>query len=377
MQKKRILFVIIIVIVILIISSYGYFVLKENSGDEFLVGKSKMISEGTDSQNNPKISGNYVVWYTSRYSDIMLYDISTGKLEKVTNDSEFHWNPDVSGDKIVWSTGGLGNNEIGYEKNTDIFLHNITTKETRQLTNETHGQWNPHVFGDIVVWNDGRNDNDYNKSGVHSNIDVYLYDLRYDMEVQITSNLSNQWCWSIYDNVIIWMDERYNTNSLSKNDTLFFYDLNLDSDNDGLSNYLEDTNLPNASGRPHPDPAEKRVSESILGKIGTVDIDGLNIVWTHTNQSEHQSDIYLHNLSTELTTRITNNSEYSLQCAINGNRIVWASRSVVYSYDLMDRKETKVTSDSQYAMVPDIYGNYIVYEGKENYVLSIFLFEID
>jgi beta propeller repeat protein len=238
------------------------------------------ITVDPTAQVNPEIHGNYVVWKDMRNnegdlkdfpdnynSDIYLFDLSTGTEKQITTNDQSQFDPDVSGDHIVWldyrsgkpevylynlNTGteiqisknngdctdcgieqtnvywravqenksmlfkydistqvvieldlGLRDNEIindyrftrdeivwsgskAQDENSDIFYYNLATNEKAQITiNETY-QYGPVIQGTAIFWTDLRNDpdgvqwcscKDPPNEELYDNWDIYWFNL--------------------------------------------------------------------------------------------------------------------------------------------------------------------------------------------------------
>jgi beta propeller repeat protein len=127
-------------------------------------------------------------------------------------------------------------------------------------------------------------------------------------ETRITTNKSSSENPAIYNNKIVWQDDR--TGNLD----IYILDLSTKSQ-------IHTTNL---SDQLNPD------------------IYGNNVVWEdHRNGN---SDIYLQNLTTKKQTRITTNDFWDSLPAIYGNKIVWervtgsSGASNIYMYDISNKK---------------------------------------
>jgi TolB protein len=161
-----------------------------------------------------------------------------------------------------------------------------------QITRNESGQKDPAIYEDKIVWQDERN----------GNWDVYVYNLSTSTETRITSNESNQTRPAIYEDRIVWQDKR-------------------------------------------------------------------NENW----------DIYLYDLSTQKETQITDESADQINPAINKERIVWQDKRNgnwdIYLYDLSAQKETQITTNKSDQIEPVIYGDRIVWQDERD-GREIFLHEL-
>jgi TolB protein len=163
------------------------------------------------------------------------------------------------------------------------FLDDQLSLNESQITNNESGQMDPAIYEDRIVWQDERN----------GNWDVYIYNLSTSTETQITTNQSNQTGPAIYEDRIVWQDKR-------------------------------------------------------------------NGNW----------DIYLYDLSTQKETQITNELADQINPAINKDRIVWQDKRNgnwdIYLYDLSTQKEIQITTNKSDQMKPVIYGDRIVWQNEHD-----------
>ncbi|MGD2250723.1 MAG: hypothetical protein PVF58_20185, partial [Candidatus Methanofastidiosia archaeon] len=100
--------------------------------------------------------------------------------------------------------------------NADIYGYNLTTKEEFQITTDRGNQYSPAIYEDVVVWTDERRGN--------SDIFGYNFNSRYNSttktpkppnfyphgEFQITTDASTQQYPAIYGHIVVWTDYRNN-----------------------------------------------------------------------------------------------------------------------------------------------------------------------
>jgi len=143
------------------------------------------ISPSTYNQNQPAISGRYVVWqdWSTGNADIVLadlnsrsvdlnsgkYDVNSNKVKVICKDLGDQENPDISGNYVVWEDWRNGN--------ADIYMYDISAEKEYQLTSDSSDQKRPKISGNIVVWEDNRN----------GGSDIYALDLRNLREIQLSA----------------------------------------------------------------------------------------------------------------------------------------------------------------------------------------------
>ncbi len=365
------------------------------------------LTNDTLSQGNPAIYGNRVVWTENTLEggianwEIFLYDLSLNGEEakiRITNNDSYQLNPEIYGDIIVWEDNRNGNYDIYmYDLTVDSDKDTIPNyldedddgdgtpdmsdldddpAEIRITDNPSH-QEEPAIYGTKIVWVDKR----------YGNMDVFIYDLISGQEAIIaglneigTPDPNNpdklifplQTNPRIYGNKVVWQDDRF------ENVEIFMYNLSMDSDEDGVPNYLDDD-------RPAPDPAEELIT-SDFEDDSYPSIHGDLIVYSRMD------NIYLYDLRTKTEYRLTNSSseqKIDRGCSIYGTKVVWAydnGSKDIYRYDLaLDSDEDgtpnyrdidttypdpalqRVTYESEkYSMKPVIFTNKIVWVDKRN-----------
>ena len=214
----------------------------------------------------------------------------------ISNEAE-QGNPDIYGDRIVWQDSRNGGSGYSWDPtgNWDIYMYDLSTSTETQITTNNSTQKLPAIYEDRIVWEDNRN----------GNWDIYMYDLSTSMETRITANESNQSEPAIYEDKIVWQDDR-------------------------------------------------------------------NGNW----------DIYMYDLSTSKETRITTNETNQSDPAIYGDKIVWVDEvriddpeiavdpyfsinNFICVYDLSTSTETRLHSGLR-IWNPSIYGDIIVWDEEDS-----------
>lgn len=163
--------------------------------------------------------------------------------------------------------------------------------ETRITTNEFDQQV-PAIYGDRIVWVDARNKQvDSLNNDIDENYDIYMYDIYTPEEIQITTDKSLQSYPALYNDRIVWVDNR------SGDWNIYIKD---------LSTSTEMQITANKSNQYSPD------------------IYGDRIVWY--DERNGKGDIYMYDLSSSTETQITSNESNQQIPAIYGDRIVWQDR---------------------------------------------------
>jgi beta propeller repeat protein len=154
--------------------------------------KESQIGDKQSAKTNLRVDGKYVAWIDSRHggSDVYLYDIGTKKERRLTDGTTEAAELELSGNYVAWSGKHGGK--------SDIYLYNINTgEEVRVSTSGEAGK--PTVSTSYVAWEDRRN----------GNVDIYYYDIKSGRERAAVTALGHQTNPSIYDDQIVYQDERY------------------------------------------------------------------------------------------------------------------------------------------------------------------------
>jgi beta propeller repeat protein len=167
-------------------------------------------------------------------SDVYLYDFSTRQEIPICPDPNDQIYPAVYNDKVVWADNRNVENIHGKYHNWDIYLYNMSSGEQVQLTTDIGEQTKPKIYEDKIIWNDygkGRdiskiylmdlsnNTTTYIKNGSVPDIyretmvfgkaeDIYLYNISTGEEYVICNDTRGQYSPKIYENIVVWIDER-------------------------------------------------------------------------------------------------------------------------------------------------------------------------
>jgi len=194
----------------------------------------------------PKIYGDRIVWQDinapNTLGTIYLYNITSGVETQVSDNTEYNYNPTISGNNVVWTDCGIF---PGCSSNSAIYLYNISSGVTTQISDGSSYQDYPAIYGNRVVWLDSRNPTNQiyingttpgsetvvdatgttqNSPAIYannvvwqdcggdttcsSNSAIYLYNISSGKTTQISDGLSTQQNPAIYGNRIIWQDNR-------------------------------------------------------------------------------------------------------------------------------------------------------------------------
>ncbi|MBC7327385.1 hypothetical protein H5T87_04640 [bacterium] len=160
-------------------------------------GKEIPICTRPGDQSDPAIFQDRIVYVEiqSGNSDIYMYDLTKKEEIRITNTtdaSELY--PAIYADKVVWVVLGT----------YDIYIYDIATKQAKVIGN-THGDPGraPSIYGDKVVWMDWR----YGDPDISKNPTIFMYDLSKQQEIQLTYSL-DQWSPAIFEDKVVWIDSK-------------------------------------------------------------------------------------------------------------------------------------------------------------------------
>jgi beta propeller repeat protein len=129
-------------------------------------------------QANPRVSGDVIVYEDynagASNSDIVGYHISTSTSFVIASGADSQTQPDLDGDNVVWVDTSSGADQI--------WTYSISTGATRQLTNSAGHKLQPRISGTRIVWADDRN----------GNLDIYSYDLSTGIEDMMVGGPGDQ-----------------------------------------------------------------------------------------------------------------------------------------------------------------------------------------
>lgn len=256
----------------------------------------------------------------SRYY-VYMYDISTGKVTTIASNEEGLFKPSIYDNRVVYTSYENGNG--------DIYMYDIATGETKQITSDPYDQDVARIYGDAIVWDDSRSEH-AKGSRATDRQDVYMYNLSGGVESSVIRTRLPDRFPDIYENSIlveIYLEGAYGN--------IYVYDL--------LANNLEGiTSEPFGHDQP-------RIYKD-------------KIVWYTLDTF----DIYVHDLSTAETRKLTEESGREMYPNIHENMVIYqrlsANKSDIFAYDLYTQEEIQVTDTLEFSeTTPDIYDNKVVF----------------
>jgi beta propeller repeat protein len=390
-------------------------------------GQESNLTDDYYSQGKPAIYGNFVVWNENLFEngtsnwEIFLYDLSVNTdnddfpnyLEnsstggrpdpdpariRITYNASDQLGPEIYGNRIVWEDNRYGNfdifmydlsedtdgddipNYIDSDDDGDSILdvndEDPDLAEIRVTEHPAH-QEKPSIYRNKIVWVDTR----------YGNKDIFIYDIVTQKESLVAgySEIPSphpidplKFIWpqqdypKIYGNLIVYEDDS------DGNNEIYVYNLSLDSDFDGIPNYLD-------SDRNMTDRGLRITNNSIA--------DYRPSIYKNTVAYTRSDNIFVFDLNREMEYKVTESSPtqkiYNRPCSIYGTKVVWTyddGGKDVYIYDLAEDSNTngipnymdsvvpspdpaliRLTNESEpQIMLPAIYSDKIVWQDSRN-----------
>jgi len=164
--------------------------------------KERRLTSSTSTEGGElSISGNWVVWKDNRYveplvehppkapdnNEIYVYDLNANREKRITTSQANDCSPAISGDTVVWVRQSDFNQ-------ANIFAYDLKYGRETQISHSSYAahQFLPSIHGNCIVWSDaraslGNTSNDVILNGRQGQTDIYLFDLKTQQEIQLTS----------------------------------------------------------------------------------------------------------------------------------------------------------------------------------------------
>jgi beta propeller repeat protein len=158
------------------------------------------ITHSSQSQINPRTDGRYVVWQGREISgnwDVFIKDLTlpNGPKALTFNPVLDNVNPVLDWPWIVYQVRSTINTSNPWQ----LFAQNLASAQTFQVSPSTQDEIDPDVRAGSVVWQDFRNPG----AG-----EIYLANLVSSNVRRMTTNLFGKYNPTLYDNWIVWADNR-------------------------------------------------------------------------------------------------------------------------------------------------------------------------
>ncbi len=288
------------------------------------LGTEHQLTTGTAIQESPELSGAQLAYADHKFErtvgqgvdaetlfDARVHDLTSGADVNLTPDHTALGRPAISGDRVVWSDYGNGTNRgfryrnlatgqqrrldaspgaqprlsgdlLCYEYRGRIHVHTLGTGREVVVSPAGASASACDISGRVVVWQDMRNGHDP---------DIYAYDLDARRETRLTVTGTDQTLPRIDDGVVVWQDAVGATDS-----DIFAMDL--------------------ATGRLTQVSSDESVQRS-------PDIADGRIVWTDEGDGRDNTEIYLYDVASRVTTRVTRPDGWGSNPTVSGDRIAY------------------------------------------------------
>jgi len=228
------------------------------------------------------------------------------------------------------------------------------------ITTDSSPKGNPDIFGNKIVWDKREGPNNYN---------IYMYDLGSDGKfdpgadtgiTKITNVNSNSQFASIYQNKIVWQDDR----EQPYRPHVYIYDLG-DDGNFGTSDDIKTIKTLKISG--------------IDGEFNEIDGDfpyskiwqrqtkiyGDKVVWNNRNGFISTQN-YWYDIQNKNMQYVNPSTGRQGWPKIYANKIIWEENNDIYIYDIDNGKINQIASGSAVQRDADVQGNKVVYVEDHN-----------
>jgi beta propeller repeat protein/parallel beta-helix repeat protein len=154
---------------------------------------------------------------------------------------------------------------------------------------------------------------------------------------------------AIYNDLIVWQDNR------DGNWEIYAYNLSLDSDGDGIPNYMETLQIED-------DPASTRITCEPSVQYNP-DVWGDTVVWTDIRNGN--SDIYAYTFSNLTEWAVTMQPANQMHPRIEGDHVVWSDdrngNNDIYMLNISTGETSRLSTIDWYDFAPDICNNKVVW----------------
>ncbi len=322
----------------------------------------RLTSEAQD-QHRPTVSGSRIVWQDDYAGKSRIYGLKIGAAPvRLTDSSGNDRLPRIDGGIVVFERRSAP----GALVDSDIWMYRFSTGAASVVSNNAGAQYGPDISGDRVVW--------YQFNAL-TGWDIMIKDLSTGSVYQLTKDPGRSLNPRISKNHVVWTDDRF------EQFDIFSYDLNEDSDGDGIPNYREDS-------KPWPDPALLRLTSG-AAKDDKPDIDNGRVVWRSFQGDEYK--LYWYDLAAPGAgvrwVRTVRGVGAKPSITISGNRLVFTDVPAgadpnlnvdLYTRNLVSGLTTRVTSYGYRQEAPELNGNRLVYQdNRHGWQWDVYLADFD
>ncbi|WP_237712342.1 hypothetical protein [Pedosphaera parvula] len=140
-----------------------------------------VTATSTQDEINPSIDWPWVVYQSRPTSSstapwqLSAYNLLAAQKFAVAPSTQDELDPEIQAGRVVWQDF----RDVGPG---EIYFRNLEGNQLRRMTTNSFGQYHPAIFDNWIVWQDNRN----------GEVDIYGFDLLRNREIQITSTAENE-----------------------------------------------------------------------------------------------------------------------------------------------------------------------------------------
>jgi beta propeller repeat protein len=141
----------------------------------------QLTSASASDKVNPAIEWPWVVYQRRQTANqnapyqLVALNLANMQSFSVWPSTQDQLDPDIQAGRVVWQDW----RDVGPG---EIYFKNLETGEQRRITTNTFGQYHPAIYDNWIVWQDNRN----------GQVDLYGYDFLRNLEVRLTSTPENE-----------------------------------------------------------------------------------------------------------------------------------------------------------------------------------------
>lgn len=291
----------------------------ENIGQEIKINGSSPEPSNTSGID---LSKDYAVWVTkgdTQYG-IVVYDRDSGMETKIAANGKAKSMVKVDNKNIVW-----------LEESKHIYLYDISSEKTTRITSDQAKPIDVDIYDNTIVWTDER--------GGKSNI--YSYNSKSKTEKQITtSNKASRP--SVSGSYIAWQDAR------NSDLDIYYYDMSSNKEIRATTNKYNQSNPSVHDGR---------------------------IVFE--DRREGVSNIYYYSISRKKEEQITDSDNDSKNPMAYGNIVIYNQKDSLYYYDIKNDETEEIESNIYDGITPVIYNEDVLFAMRDDDITSLYMYNID
>lgn len=304
------------------------------------------VAGATADEHFPAVAGSRIVWQDDYAGRPSIHGLTIGGQPAVLAAGGDDRKPRVDGDVVVFERrSSLG--EV-----SDVWMYRYSSSALAAVSDSENKQMAPDVSSERAVWQE------FQAPGW----EIMIRDLSGGPARSLTKNSFRSLNPRISKNLVVWADDRYGPFDV------FLYDLNRDSDGNGVPNYKEGT-------PPSPDPARKRLTDTDIDE-DKIDVDNGKVVWRSFDGNKY--DLFLYDTAAPQNgarrLRTVPGIDSRPTITVSGTRVVYSAppssadpaTTDLYMYNLVSGFTVRLTSNARRREAPEMNGNRLVWHDNRN-----------